>query len=144
MERKMAEKYFVTTADSSMIGQLKALWKNVFGDTDEYISLFFEKRFTPSQCVAAISGGKVVGMLFLLPFDLVCGNERYSGRYIYAVATHPDHRRQGISEAMLSFAGIGVAMGNACEELKQVADYVTLSVDDDGVSHALKKFGLID
>ncbi|MBQ4538702.1 MAG: GNAT family N-acetyltransferase [Oscillospiraceae bacterium] len=100
----MAEKYFVTTADAGMTEQLKALWKNVFGDTDEYISLFFEKRFTPSQCVAAISGGKVVGMLFLLPFDLVCGNERYSGRYIYAVATHPDHRRQGISEAMLSFA----------------------------------------
>ena len=100
----MAEKYFVTTADVGMTEQLKALWKNVFGDTDEYISLFFEKRFTPSQCVAAISGGKVVGMLFLLPFDLVCGNERYSGRYIYAVATHPDHRRQGIREAMLSFA----------------------------------------
>lgn len=100
----MAEKYFVTTADVGMTEQLKELWKNVFGDTDEYISLFFEKRFTPSQCVAAISGGKVVGMLFLLPFNLVCVNERYSGRYIYAVATHPDHRRQGISESMLSFA----------------------------------------
>ena len=40
-------------------------------------------------------------------------------------------------------AGVGVAMGNACEELKAVADYVTASVDDDGVELALKEFGLI-
>ena len=46
--------------------------------------------------------------------------------------------------SMVRDVALGVAMGNACEELKQVADYVTLSVDDDGVSHALKKFGLID
>ena len=45
---------------------------------------------------------------------------------------------------MVRDVAVGVAMGNACEELKQVADYVTLSVDEDGVSHALRKYGLID
>ena len=40
-------------------------------------------------------------------------------------------------------AGVGVAMGNACDELKAVADYVTTSVDDDGIYNALKHFGLI-
>ena len=39
---------------------------------------------------------------------------------------------------------LGVAMGNACEELKQAADYVSLSVDEDGVCHALRYYGLID
>ena len=39
---------------------------------------------------------------------------------------------------------LGVAMGNACEELKQAADYVSLSVDEDGVCHALRHYGLID
>jgi hydroxymethylpyrimidine pyrophosphatase-like HAD family hydrolase len=39
--------------------------------------------------------------------------------------------------------GVGVAMGNACEELKRVADYVTESVDDDGIEKALRHFGLI-
>lgn len=38
---------------------------------------------------------------------------------------------------------VGVAMGNACDELKQVADHITSSVDEDGVSRALKQFGLI-
>ena len=40
-------------------------------------------------------------------------------------------------------AGVGIAMGNACEELKAVADYVTASVDDDGVEKALQYFNLI-
>lgn len=37
-------------------------------------------------------------------------------------------------------AGIGVAMGNANDSLKAVADYITASVDDDGVYCALKKW----
>lgn len=44
---------------------------------------------------------------------------------------------------MVRDAAVGVAMGNACEELKAVADYITSSVDEDGVERALKHFGLI-
>lgn len=44
---------------------------------------------------------------------------------------------------MLKFAGIGVAMGNAWENVKQAADYVTTDVDEDGIEHALRHFGLI-
>ena len=44
---------------------------------------------------------------------------------------------------MLQFAGIGVAMGNAEDAVKEAADYITDSVDDDGVVTALKHFGLI-
>lgn len=40
-------------------------------------------------------------------------------------------------------AGVGVAMGNAGEELKQIADYVTTHVDEDGVKNALIKYGVI-
>ena len=44
---------------------------------------------------------------------------------------------------MLRFAGIGVAMGNAEDAVKAAADYVTDTVDEDGVAKALKHFGLI-
>lgn len=44
---------------------------------------------------------------------------------------------------MVRDAAVGVAMGNACVELKAVADYITSSVDEDGVSRALEHFGLI-
>ena len=45
---------------------------------------------------------------------------------------------------MLQFAGIGVAMGNANDTVKAAADYVTDSVDENGIENALRYFGLID
>jgi Cof subfamily protein (haloacid dehalogenase superfamily) len=44
---------------------------------------------------------------------------------------------------MLKHTGIGVAMGNATDEIKQHADYVTDSVDDDGIWNALKHFKVL-
>lgn len=44
---------------------------------------------------------------------------------------------------MLEYAAIGVAMGNGKDEAKAVADYVTTSVDEDGIANALKHFDLI-
>ena len=40
-------------------------------------------------------------------------------------------------------AGIGVAMGNAIDELKKAADYVTADIDRDGIYLALRHFGLV-
>lgn len=40
-------------------------------------------------------------------------------------------------------AGIGVAMGNALDSLKQAADYVTSDVDDDGIMNALRHLGIL-
>jgi len=45
--------------------------------------------------------------------------------------------------SMLRHAAIGVAMGQATEEVKQSADYVTTSVDDNGIRNALKHFDII-
>ena len=44
---------------------------------------------------------------------------------------------------MLSHVGIGVAMGNAAEDVMSAAGYVTTSVDENGVYNALKHFNII-
>lgn len=41
---------------------------------------------------------------------------------------------------MLDMAGMGVAMGNADDALKDIADYITLSNNDDGVAHAVSEW----
>jgi Cof subfamily protein (haloacid dehalogenase superfamily) len=38
---------------------------------------------------------------------------------------------------MIEIAGLGVCMANGRDELKEAADYVTLSNDEDGIAHAL-------
>ncbi|QLB13766.1 hypothetical protein EV697_106105 [Bisgaardia hudsonensis] len=45
---------------------------------------------------------------------------------------------------MLSSVGVGVAMGNAREELKQVATHVTDHIEEDGIYNFLVKSKLID
>ena len=49
----------------------------------------------------------------------------------------------GNDMSILHAAGIGVAMGNANEEVKAAADYVTTSVDEDGICNAFIHFGII-
>lgn len=41
---------------------------------------------------------------------------------------------------MIEFAGLGVAMGNAIEEVKNIASYVTTDNDNDGVAAVVEKF----
>ncbi len=44
--------------------------------------------------------------------------------------------------AMIEYAGLGVAMGNAPEEVKNAADYITFSNDEDGVAKVIEVFVL--
>ena len=41
---------------------------------------------------------------------------------------------------MIEFAGVGVAMGNAPEEIKMAADFVTDTNNNDGVAKALAHY----
>lgn len=42
--------------------------------------------------------------------------------------------------SMIRFAGLGVAMENAQPQVKEVADYITLSNNDDGIAQVIEKF----
>ena len=44
---------------------------------------------------------------------------------------------------MLEYVKWGVAMGNANASVKEVADYITDTVDGDGILHALEHFGVL-
>jgi hydroxymethylpyrimidine pyrophosphatase-like HAD family hydrolase len=44
-----------------------------------------------------------------------------------------------INVNMIEFAGLGIAMGNAPIQVKEIADDITLSNDQDGVAEALQK-----
>ncbi len=44
--------------------------------------------------------------------------------------------------SMIEYAGLGIAMGNALDSVKQKADYITDSNDDEGVANAISRFVL--
>ena len=43
---------------------------------------------------------------------------------------------------MIKYAGLGVAMGNATDDIKAIADHITASNDEHGVAKAIQKFVL--
>ena len=46
--------------------------------------------------------------------------------------------------SMIQKAPLGIAMGNAIDEVKEVADFVTKRNDDDGIEYACRHFGWMD
>ena len=83
-------------------------------------------------------------------FTDITANGADKGKGILAIARHEGFNPSqtiafgdgGNDTSMILQAGIGVAMGNAIDQLKQQADYVTTSVDDDGILNALRHFGI--
>ena len=84
-------------------------------------------------------------------FTDITANGADKGKGILAMARHEgfDPSRTmafgdgGNDTSMILQAGIGIAMGNAIDDLKRQADYVTTSVDDDGILNALRHFEVI-
>ena len=84
-------------------------------------------------------------------FTDITANGADKGKGILAIARHEgfDPSRTmafgdgGNDTSMILQAGIGVAMGNAIDALKRQADYVTTSVDDDGILNTLRHFGVV-
>lgn len=81
--------------------------------------------------IIATEGGKAVGMKYfgdvlgILPEEMMAFGDAKNDM------------------DMIAYAGIGIAMGNGEECLKEIADYVTKDVDDNGVWTALQKFGML-
>lgn len=75
--------------------------------------------------------------------DKATGMEEFMRSYGFSAAEVAAFGDGGNDVAMLRAAGVGVAMGNACDEALNAADYVTASVDDDGIAKALAHLGVI-
>ncbi|XIF20531.1 MAG: sugar-phosphatase [Acetilactobacillus jinshanensis] len=49
---------------------------------------------------------------------------------------------QGNDVSLMKYAGLGVGMGNAIDEVKKNAKFVTKTNNENGVAYAIKKFVL--
>lgn len=78
---------------------LKALWREVFGDTDVYIDTFFRELYRPGMASVVEEDGKIVAAAYAVPFGAV--------RYIFAVATKPAYRGRGYGRAVVLTAAGG-------------------------------------
>lgn len=77
--------------------QLKELWHLAFGDGMEFIELFFQTAYSPSHCLYLSEEGQLTAALYWLD----CEYRGQKQAYIYAVATHPEHRGKGLCRRLM-------------------------------------------
>lgn len=77
---------------------LRCLWKQAFGDTEEYLDAFFGTAFLPERSLCAFDGEVLTGMLFW--FDVSCEERKMA--YLYAVATAPEYRGRGVCRQLMT------------------------------------------
>lgn len=102
-----------------MTEQLKDLWQLAFGDGEEAIDCFSRTAYAPDRCLYLTEQDRVTAALYWLD----CA---YRGRklaYLYAVATHPDHRGKGLCRQLMEKAhtllkqqGYAAAMLNPADD----------------------------
>ena len=77
---------------------LRNLWKTVFGDPDAFLDAFFSIAYSPDRCHYLVEGDAVVSALYW--FD--CEYEGGKLAYIYAVATDPNYRGNGLASRLMA------------------------------------------
>lgn len=77
--------------------QLRQLWQEAFGDTEDFLDSFFRVAFSPRRCLCITVEGKVAAAAYW--FD--CGWEDRKCAYIYAVATGKEYRGQGLCRQLM-------------------------------------------
>ena len=73
------------------------LWKEAFGDSDEFISSFIKNIYIGDNMLCVEQHGKVVSMLHFVPFEY----DSSKVAYIYAVATAVNERGKGYARLLI-------------------------------------------
>ena len=82
----------------AQIPQLRQLWKAAFGDTDEFLDLFFSTAYSSLRCRCALENDRITGALYW--FDVSW--DHCLCAYVYAVATDPECRGRGICRQLMA------------------------------------------
>jgi predicted acetyltransferase len=129
---------------------IKKLWNEIFGDSDEYINSFIT-HFGIENGYVCEKEKEIVAIAFAIPtllnspsnFEGVTVENRRGSlhylqpvKYIYACATHPDYRRQGVMTNLLA-----TVYQDACNE-----DYegIFLHAADESLANYYRKLGFED
>lgn len=91
-------------ANENDLNDIKSLWKECFGDSEEYIQFFFSNHNVEKETLIYTIESKVVGMLNLLPATIKMADGYKPIRYVYAVGTLKNYRGRGIARDLLNYA----------------------------------------
>ena len=76
---------------------LRGLWREAFGESAEFLDLFFRAAYDPERCLVAMEGDNLAAMLYW--FDCEFRDRRAA--YLYGIATAEPFRGRGLATALM-------------------------------------------
>ena len=114
---------FLMTGEPELIFKAQSVMREKFGWVlNIFRSEPFYLEIVPQSIDKANSLARLVEHLGMKREQMICCGDGFNDR------------------SMIEFAGLGVAMENAQEEVKAAADYITASNDKDGIVEVVEKF----
>jgi predicted acetyltransferase len=84
--------------------ETRALWKEVFCDSEEFMDLYFGMKYRPELNVYHEEDGHVVSALQCLPYTMTYGHDEVEVAYVSGVSTREDLRNRGLMSNLLDEA----------------------------------------
>ena len=98
---------------------LKQMWKEVFGDTETYLQMFFETIYQEENTLTIIEDNKLVAMLYMIPYTICRQGQMQTAVYLYALATKKEQRKHGYMTKLIEEANrIAKERGAVCTFLQ--------------------------
>ncbi len=89
------------TTPEEIKSQTRDLWRTCFADSEDFMDIYFEDKYTDEANLTVRMDGKVVAATQVLPYRLTFyGSVQYAG-YISGLATLPDYRGRGFASNLL-------------------------------------------
>ena len=77
------------------------LWKDIFHDSDAYISLVFNNYFNTELIEYHEENGRIISALLGVPYTFSCGKQKLRGLYLCGLATDEEFRNRGIMNNLI-------------------------------------------
>jgi Cof subfamily protein (haloacid dehalogenase superfamily) len=120
----------ITVVDSFMDGVTEPVEKKLQAELGEEFSVMRSKpyflEFTDKGITKGTSIERLINEFGIKREEVIAVGDSYN------------------DQEMIEFAGLGVAMGNAPDDIKKISDYITDTNENDGVAKVVEKFLLKD
>lgn len=93
--------------------ETRDLWRHCFSDSEDFVELYFRRRFTEERNQALWEDNKVIASLQRIPYTMTLFGCEIPISYVSGVCTHPDYRKKGYMPRLLADAHRQMAKENA-------------------------------
>ncbi|MDR2920490.1 MAG: GNAT family N-acetyltransferase [Tannerella sp.] len=84
--------------------QVIDLWKESFGDSDEFIELFFNRVYKEENTLTIRKNNQIISVLQIVPYEMTFWGAKVTAGYICGVCTLPSERGKGWMKQLMQEA----------------------------------------